>query len=236
MAGVVVIGVGPGIGLSVARRFGRGGMPVAAIARTRGTVDATVDAVRKDGGEAVGLIADSTDEEALRAALDAAEERFGVPDVLVYNAALVRRDRLGELSAAQLLGTLAVNVVGAVTAAAHAGRKMAAAGRGTMIITSGMPELRPESFSLSLGKAGVRAVATLLDEELGPAGVHVAAVTVYGGVEPGTAFDPDEIAEAYWQLHLEPKEAWTPDVAYTGTGGAPARSASVPKEAGNSPS
>lgn len=110
MAGVVIIGVGPGIGMSVARRFGRGGMPVAAIARTRAIVDATVAAVRNEGGRAMGLIADSTDEDALRAALDGAEERYGVPDVLLYNAALVRRDRLGELSAAQLLGTLAVNV------------------------------------------------------------------------------------------------------------------------------
>jgi NAD(P)-dependent dehydrogenase (short-subunit alcohol dehydrogenase family) len=236
MAGVVIIGVGPGIGMSVARRFARGGMPVAAIARTRATVDATVAAVRNEGGQAVGLIADSTDEDALRSALDGAEERYGVPDVLVYNAALVRRDRLGELSAAQLLGTLAVNVVGAVTAAAYTGPKMAAVGHGTMIITSGMPRLRPESFSLSLGKAGARAVATLLDKELGPVGVHVAAVTVYGTVGAGTAFDPDEIAEAYWQLHLEPKEAWTPDVAYTGSGGDSAGSASARSEAGNSPS
>jgi NAD(P)-dependent dehydrogenase (short-subunit alcohol dehydrogenase family) len=61
MAGAVVIGLGPGIGMSVARRFGRGGMAVCAIARKRGAVDAAVAAVQKDGGEAMGLIADSTD-------------------------------------------------------------------------------------------------------------------------------------------------------------------------------
>jgi NAD(P)-dependent dehydrogenase (short-subunit alcohol dehydrogenase family) len=230
MPGAVVIGVGPGIGLSVARRFARGGMPVSVIARTRGAVDAAARTLRRDGAQVTGLVADSTDEDALRLALDRAEERYGVPDVLVYNAAQVRRDRLGELSAAQLLGTWAVNVGGAVTAAAHTGRNMAAAGHGTLIITGGMPEPLPESVSLSLGKAGVRTLAGLLDQELGPSGVHVTTVTVHGAVVPGSAFDPDEIAETYWQLSRQPRHEWTSEVAYTGPaaipGSAPGKSPS----------
>lgn len=230
MPGAVIIGVGPGLGLSVARRFARGGMPVSVIARTRGAVDAAAETLRRDGAQVTGLIADSTDADALCLALETAEDRYGVPDVLVYNAALVRRDRLGELSAAQLAGTWAVNVGGAVTAAAHTGRKMAAAGHGTLIITGGIPAPLPEFFSLSLGKAGVRTLARLLDRELGPSGVHVATVTVHGAVVPGTTFDPDEIAETYWQLHCQPREQWAPEVAYTGPA-AIARGA-----AGNSPS
>ena len=219
MPGAIIIGAGPGIGLSAARRFARGGMPVSVIARTRGAIDAVTDTLRRDGAKVTGLLADSTDEDALRSALDTAEDRYGVPDVLVYNAALVRRDRLGELSAAQLLGAWSVNVGGAITAAAHTGRKMAAAGHGTLIMTGGMPEPRPESFSLSLGKAGVRTLVELLEQELGPSGVHVTTVTVYGGVAPGTAFDPDEIAETYWRLYLAPPGEWIREVAYTGLAG-----------------
>ncbi len=219
MPGAIIIGAGPGIGLSAARRFARGGMPVSVISRTRGGIDAVTESLLRDGADVTGLIADSSDEDALRSALDTAEDRYGVPDVLVYNAALVRRDRLGELSAAQLLGTWSVNVGGAVTAAAHTGGKMAAAGHGTLIITGGMPEPLPESFSLSLGKAGVRALVALLDQELGPSGVHVTTVTVYGGVAPGTAFDPDEIAETYWRLYHAPPGEWTREVAYTGPPG-----------------
>ena len=225
MPGAIIVGAGPGIGLSVARRFARGGMPVSVIARSRGAVDAVTNAVRRDGAEVTGLLADSTDEDALRSALDTAEDRYGVPDVLVYNAALVRRDRLGELSAAQLLGTWSVNVGGAITAAAHTGRRMAAAGHGTLIITGGLPEPRPESFSLSLGKAGVRTLVELLDQELGPSGLHVTTVTVYGGVAAGTAFDPDEIAETYWRLYHAPPGEWAREVAYTGPAG---RSVSQP--------
>jgi NAD(P)-dependent dehydrogenase (short-subunit alcohol dehydrogenase family) len=217
MPGAIVIGVGPGIGLSVARRFAHGGMPVAVIARTRAATDAAVEALRRDGAEVIGLIADSTHEDELRTALDMAEDRYGVPDVLVYNAALVRRDRLGELSAAELLASWAVNVGGAVTAAAHTGRKMAAIGHGTLTVTGGTPEPLPEWFSLSLGKAGVRTLVDLLDQELGPSGVHVTTVTVYGAVASGTAFDPDEIAETYWQLYRELPGEWTREVAYTGS-------------------
>lgn len=214
MSGVIVIGAGPGIGLSVAKRFGRAGMPVTVIARTGNTVDAAVSALRSAGVQPLGLVADSTDEPGLRAALDAATDSHGVPDVLVYNAARIRYDRPGELSAAQLLDTYAVNVVGAMTAAAHVGPKMAAAGRGTVIITGGMPEPEPIAVSLSLGKAGVRALTTLLAKEFGPSGVHVATVTVCGEVAAGTAFDPDEIAETYWRLHSEAPGTWTHELPY----------------------
>ena len=214
MSGAIVIGAGPGIGLSVARRFGRTGMPVTVIARTGDTVDAAVSALRSGGVQPLGLVADSTDEPGLRTALDAATDSLGVPDVLVYNAARIRSDSLGQLAAAELLDTYAVNVVGAVTAAAHVGPKMAAAGQGTIIITGGMPEPEPAAVSLSLGKAGVRALTTLLAKEFGPSGVHVATVTVPGAVAPGTAFDPDEIAETYWALHSEPPASWTHELPY----------------------
>jgi len=214
MAGAIVVGAGPGIGLSVARRFAREGMPVTVIARSAATVEAAVAGV---GAGTLGLIADAADEAALRAALDTAVERHGVPAVLVYNAGHIRADRPGELSAAELLDTLAVNVVGAMTAGAHLAPRMGAAGGGTVVITGGMPVLDPEVTSLSLGKAGVRAVTDLLAREFGPAGVHVATVTVGGAVAPGTAFDPDEIAERYWQLHLQPRAEWEREVMYSGS-------------------
>lgn len=202
------------IGSSLARRFARDGMAVSVVARSRGTVDRIAAALRAEGRDVQGLVADSTDEAGLRSALDAAVGAHGVPELLVYNAALIRPDRLGELSAAELLDTLAVNVVGAVTTAAHLGPHMAAAGRGTIVITGGMPETVPAYFSLSLGKAACRTVVSLLDQELGPAGVHVATVTVADAVAPGTAYDPDAIAEAYWRLHRQPPGAWEREVVF----------------------
>jgi NAD(P)-dependent dehydrogenase (short-subunit alcohol dehydrogenase family) len=220
MSGAVVIGVGPGIGRSVALRFAREGLPIALIARSKDGVQAVAEALEPSGVRVVALTADSADESALRAALDAAAQELGPPDVVVYNAALIRRDAPGELSAQAHLDAWAVNVGGALTAAAHVAPTMAGRGGGTVIITGGMPEPEPGRVSLSLGKAGVRALVTLLDRQYGPAGVHVATVTVAGAVAVGTGFDPDDIAEHYWRLHLQPPDRWQREIVHTGTGAA----------------
>ncbi|MFH8367616.1 SDR family NAD(P)-dependent oxidoreductase [Streptomyces sp. NPDC018031] len=216
MPGAVVIGAGTGIGQAVARRFAREGMPVGVIARTRRTATAVAAAVEPVGPRVTARVADSTDETALRAALDAMAEELGPPDVVVYNAALIRPDSPGELSVRAHLDAWAVNVVGALTAAAHVAPGMADRGHGTFIVTGGMPEPKAEYTSLSLGKAGVRTLVALLDEEYGPSGVHVATVTVAGPVAPGTAFDPEDIAEHYWRLHAQPRRAWEREIVHGG--------------------
>ncbi|MFF0728514.1 SDR family NAD(P)-dependent oxidoreductase [Streptomyces sp. NPDC004134] len=222
MAGAVVIGAGPGIGAAVARRFAREGLPVALVARSERTLAPIAAAVAAAGaGVAPGsgvlpLAADVTDEAALRSALDTATARFGVPGAVVYNAALVRAEALGELSQSALLDAWAVNVGGALTAAAHLAPAMVRRGGGSFLLTGGMPEPKAPYVSLSLGKSGVRTLARLLDLEYGPGGVHVATVTVDGAVAPGTDFDPDLIAEHYWRLHTQPRSRWEHDVAYTG--------------------
>ena len=216
MPGAIVIGAGPGIGTSLARRFAREGLAVGVLARSPATVGAALAALAGLGTETAGVSADVTDEPALRAALDEVVDRLGVPEVLVYNAALIQSDALGELSAQQHLDAWAVNVVGAITAVAHLGPAMARAGRGTILLTGGMPEPLPDVTSLSLGKAGVRALAELTARAYEPSGVHVATVTVAGAVAPGSAFDPDEIAEQYWRLHAQPRGAWEREVLYSG--------------------
>ncbi|WP_101786045.1 SDR family NAD(P)-dependent oxidoreductase [Nonomuraea indica] len=216
MAGAVVIGAGPGIGRAVAVRFAREGLPIALIARTGRTLRAAAEAVASHGVPVVTAAADSTDRDALGAALDEAVRAHGVPDVVVYNAALIQADAPGELSVRGHMEAWAVNVIGALDAAAHIAPAMAARGGGTFLVTGGMPEPKPEYVSLSLGKAGVRTLVTLLDQTYGPAGVHVASVTVAGPVAPGTAFDPDDIAEHYWRLHVQPRHRWEREALHDG--------------------
>jgi NAD(P)-dependent dehydrogenase (short-subunit alcohol dehydrogenase family) len=179
-------------------------------------VEATLATLAGSGTDTLGLTADVTDESALRAALDEALDRLGAPEVLVYNAALIQADAPGELSTRQHLEAWAVNVVGAITAVAHVAPRMAEAGRGTILLTGGMPEPVPDVTSLSLGKAGLRALTELLARMYEPKGVHVATVTVAGAVAPGSAFDPDEIAEEYWRLHAQAAGAWQRAILYPG--------------------
>jgi NAD(P)-dependent dehydrogenase (short-subunit alcohol dehydrogenase family) len=210
----VVIGAGPGIGTSVAHRFARDGLAVAVLARSRATVDAALERLDEAGARALGLTADVTDEAALNAALDDVVARHGVPDVLVYNAAHIQSDPFGALDAGGLLDALAVNVVGAMTAIAHLGPAMARAGRGTILLTGGLPEPLPESTSLSISKAALRGLTALLAREYGPSGVHVATVTVAGAVAPLGPLDPDEIAEVYWRLHMQEPDAWERELVF----------------------
>src|SRR4051812_34525733 len=135
MAGAIIIGAGPGLGRAVAHRFAREQFPVALIARTQSTVDDTADALGHSGVEVLAVTADSADESSLRAALDAAQERLGPPDVVGYNAAVVQRDAPGELSADVQLAAWAVNVVGALTTAVHVAPRMVGHGGGSIIIT-----------------------------------------------------------------------------------------------------
>ena len=214
MSGAVVIGVGPGIGRAVSLRVAREGLAVALVARSGLTARTVAEEIAAGGWPALPLTADVADETALRAALDAAAEEFGPPDIVVYNAAVIQADKVGELSVGAHQQAWAVNVVGAITAAAQVLPGMAGRGRGTFIVTGGIPEPDPGHVSLSLGKAGVRALVTLLDEEYGPSGVHVATVTVAGAVSPGTAFDPHDIADQYWRLHTQPRAQWQREVVY----------------------
>ena len=216
MAGAIIIGAGPGIGAAVARRFAAAGMPLGLIARSGETLDAARAAVAATGVTVAGMTADAGRDDQLTAALDELTGQLGVPAALIYNAGLIQRDRPGELSRERHLAAYAVNVLGAMTAAVRLGPAMAGAGGGTIVITGGMPEPDPAFTSLSLGKAGVRALTTLLASEYGPAGIHVATVTVGGAVTPGGRYDPDQIAGHYWRLHSQPRSAWEHEVVLGG--------------------
>jgi len=216
MPGAVIVGAGPGLGSAVARRFAREGMDVALVARKVKTLEAVAAGVATHGGNVATIPADTTNEKTFSWGLDKATGELGVPDVVVYNAALVRPDTLTEPSRRGHLEAWSVNVVGALLTASHLLPAMAERGTGSFLVTGGMPKPKPAYTSLSLGKAGVRTLVELLAEEYGPQGIHAASVTVAGPIAAGTAFDPDDIAEHYWRLHTQPPGRWEREVVFSG--------------------
>jgi NAD(P)-dependent dehydrogenase (short-subunit alcohol dehydrogenase family) len=114
MAGVVIVGAGPGIGLSVARRFAAAGMPVGLIARTAASTGTTRAALAATGVAVAEATADAGQDDQLTAALDAVTGQLGPPGALIYNAGLIRHDRPGELSREQYVTAYAINVLGAM--------------------------------------------------------------------------------------------------------------------------
>ena len=218
MPSIVVVGAGPGIGQAVARRFAREGYAVALVARRADSVVALADELSAMGAAASAVAADAGSWESFRHAWASIVAAVGNPEVLVYNAAAFQP--AGPPTGIELEGLVAsfrVSVAGALAAAQLAVPAMRAAGRGTVLFTGGGLALAPvaRAAALSIGKAGIRSLAFTLAEELGPEGIHTATVTVCGAVAPGTAFDPDDIADVYWQLHAEP-QPWTTEVVIDG--------------------
>ncbi len=211
-----IVGMGAGIGMSVAKRFAKEGFAIAMIARRAAALETYEASFVASGVNARSFAADISDIAALKIAFDSIHSTFGNTDVLVYNAAVMRRGVPSELSPQQLEEDFRVNVSGALCAAQQVIPSMKAQKRGTILFTGGglALELFPTHASLAVGKAGIRSLALSLYGELQPVGIHVATVTIAGLVKPSTLFDPDVIAEKYWNLYMQPVGSWEREIVY----------------------
>jgi short-subunit dehydrogenase len=199
---LLIIGAGPGLGSSLARRFGQGGYHVTLLARSTDGVAKLAAALDDNGPVVDTLTADAGDPDDLRATLASLYARAEAPGLLVYNAAQGAPDSLMPSQVSDLHRAYDVDVVGAVVATQVAAPAMQAAGGGTIICTGGgfADHPVPALATLSLGKAALRSAATILGTELAETGVRVATITIAGQMAPGTPFDPDRVAERYWQI------------------------------------
>ncbi len=214
----IIIGYGSGVSGAVAEAFAGEGYPLALIARDAAKLDAAVSAFVARGINAQGFAADAGDAASLTNALDAIRGAHGDAEVLLYNAAYWRPGPVLDTTPESFDEDFRVCVTGALVAACALAPAMIAARRGTLLLTGGGLALypSPQAPSLSVGKAGIRALALMLAEELAPKGIRVGTVTIAGQVEPGTAFAPEKIAEAFLLLHRGQPDPKTAEVVFTG--------------------
>jgi NAD(P)-dependent dehydrogenase (short-subunit alcohol dehydrogenase family) len=215
---LLLVGAGPGLGASVARRFAREGYRLTLVARSQATIDALADELRGAGTDVTVLAADAGDPDDLRAAVEPLFASPGAPGVVIYSAALMAPGDLLGVTPEQLAAAYAVNVIGAVVTAQLAVPAMRAAGRGTLLFTGGgFADALPGSLAtLSLGKLALRGVATMLARELRDDDIHAASLTILGQIAAGTAIDPDRIADAYWAILNEDRDAWREEYRFDG--------------------
>lgn len=216
----IVAGVGPGLGRALARRFARAGLEVAMLARDGARLARIADEIAAEGGRARGVSADLTVEADIRAAIGRVRDEMGAPSLLIYNASVWNPTAAMDFAPADFQRDLFLDVTGALVAAQAVVPAMRAAGGGTLIFTGGGLALKPsmgtEVPSLAAGKAALRAFAHALAGELAPQGVRVATVTVAGTIAPGTAFDPDRIADTFFEVYAKPGEHGAVEVKFTG--------------------
>jgi len=218
-----VLGVGPGIGTAVARRFGREGFAVAVMARSAEALAAARAAAAETGGRSVAIQTDATDPASVATAFEHVRSELGPAEVLIYNAGAFHIAGILDIAPDLFEQSWKANCFGAFLAAQQVLSDMVQRRRGTIIFTGATASLRGSAnfACLAVGKFGLRALAQSMAREFGPQGIHVAHVVIDGpvdtprvrGLMPNRPVDtllaPDEIAETYWQLHIQPASAWT---------------------------
>jgi short-subunit dehydrogenase len=199
---LLLVGAGPGLGLAIARRFGTGGYRVTLVARSTDGLEELVRDLSDTGAEINAISADVSDPEGLRDRMSALYRTHDAPGLIVYNAVMGAPDQLLSSSAAHLHEAYAVDVIGAIIVAQVAAPAMQAASTGIILVTGGgfADNPIPVLATVSLGKAALRSAATMLAADLEPEGIRVATLTILGQIVAGTAFDPERIAERYWEV------------------------------------
>ena len=222
----LVIGVGPGLGAALGRRFAAAGMNLALCARHSEFLETLAQEINQAGGNARAYSADCTDESAVISLFARVQAELGDPDLVVYNAGAFQPTGILEASAAEFERCWRVGCFGGFLAGREAAKIMAARGSGTLLFTGATASIRGGAgfFNLAVGKFGLRALAQSMARELGPGGVHVAHVIIDGQINgPGHAqqasergadalLAPEAIAETYYQLHRQHRSAWTQEI------------------------
>jgi NADP-dependent 3-hydroxy acid dehydrogenase YdfG len=208
MTTIAIIGAGTGLGLAVARRFGREGHAVALIARNRTSLDELTAALRKEGITAQGFTADVRDTVSLETALEQAAKNLGPIEVLQYSPVPAKEfmHPVLETTAADLAGPVEFSIYGPVTAANQVIPGMRTLGRGTILFVNGSSAVRPNGSvtGTSIAFAGESAYAQMLHDALAPEGIHVGQLIIPLGIGGGDpSHEPAALADALWHTHTD---------------------------------
>ncbi|MCB0527961.1 MAG: SDR family NAD(P)-dependent oxidoreductase [Saprospiraceae bacterium] len=213
---LLLIGMGPGNGLSIARRFGREGFHILMVARNKAKLEQYVSDLAAEGILATGIPADIADEKAFKEAMQQVAAEHQDITILHYNASAYNPATPSGISLEVLHSDLSINLIGAIIAVQAVFPLMKSRKRGTIFLTGGGTALQAPAMlaSLGMGKAGLRNLAFSLAQECKPLGIHVATLTISGMVQPGTKFDPDLIAEKFWTLYEQARDNWETEVIW----------------------
>lgn len=213
---IIVVGAGPGVSGSVARRFAVEGYDVGLLGADKGVLDELGRALEARGATVGQALVDITDEQAARAAVRRMGEHTGRIDVLHFNPSAFREKNPLSLTVAELLEDVALGV-GALLSVVQAARPFM--GEGARIsVTGSMAADDPWEGAASLGvqKAGVRNLVHSIDKTLSPDGIRAVSVTVRGTLASEGAFTPDRVAEAIWSAVTRDVGDWSSEVPYSG--------------------
>jgi NAD(P)-dependent dehydrogenase (short-subunit alcohol dehydrogenase family) len=230
----LIIGAGDATGGAIARRFAREGYTACVTRRSLDKLQPLLEQIRAEGGVAHGFASDARKEEEVVALVEQIESTLGAIAVLVFNIGANAPSSILEETARKYFKIWEMACFGGFLNAREVAKRMVQrAGdghKGTIIFTGATASLRGGAnfAAFSGAKMAVRALAQSMARELGPRGIHVAHVVVDGAID--TAFirdnfperyalkaedgivNPEHIADTYWMLHRQPRDAWTHEI------------------------
>ena len=224
---ILVIGAGDATGGAIARRFAREGYVACVTRRNAEKLLPLVEAIKAVGGAAHGFGSDARKEEDMVALVQQIEKDIAPIEVAVFNIGANVRFGITETTARVYHKVWEMACFGGFLMGREAAKVMLPRQRGTIIFTGATASLRGrEGFAAFAGaKHALRALAQSMARELGPKGIHVAHPVIDGAIDTefirtnfpdryalnaqGGIVNPDSIAEAYWQIHRQPRDAWT---------------------------
>ena len=226
-AAALVIGAGDATGGAIARRFAREGMTACVVRRQADKLVPLVEAIETEGHRARAYGVDARDEEAVIALVDGIERDVGPIEAYVFNIGANVPTSILDETARKYFKVWEMACLAGFLTAREVAKRMVVRERGTLLFTGATASLRGSAhFAAFAGaKHALRALAQSMARELGPKGIHVGHVIVDGAIDTEfirTQFperyalkqrdgilDPDHIAQNYWYLHSQPRDAWT---------------------------
>ena len=224
---IIVIGAGDALGGAIARRFAREGFEAVIVRRNADQLQPLAETIRAEGGRAHPFGVDARNEEQMVALFDAVEAQIAPIEACVFNIGANVRFPIAETTSRVFFKVWEMACFSGFLAGREAAKRMTPRGRGTIIFTGATASVRGRDgfAAFSSAKHGLRALSQSMARELGPKGVHVAHTIIDGAIDTAWIaesfperyalkaqdgiLNPDHIADAYWMLHGQPRDAWT---------------------------
>ncbi len=233
-ASVAVVGAGDFIGSAIARRFAAEGYRVHGGRRQGEKLAALEQEIAAAGGTFKGHSLDARSEDSVAAFLDAADADAPL-EVCVFNIGANVQFPLLDTTERVFRKVWEMACGAGFLTGREAARRMLPHGRGSIFFTGATASLRGGTgyAAFASAKAGLRALAQSMARELHPHNIHVAHLVIDAGVDtawvreriaqrdgaeaaaaipPDRLMNPASIAETYWQLHRQPRDAWTHEI------------------------